>query len=53
LYQPYLALAEDHPALVETGIDPLKLIKEGAREVANSVRVVMTEKKGDAIPTWL
>jgi len=53
LYQPYLDLPEDHPALVRSGIDPLKVIKAGAREVAKSVRSVMAEKKSDAIPTWL
>jgi len=53
LYQPYLHLSEDHPALVKAGIDPLERMKEGAREVATSVRDVMTNKKSDAIPTWL
>jgi hypothetical protein len=53
LYQPYLDLPEDHPALLKTAIDPLKLIKDGAREVAKNVSRVMAHKKSDAIPTWL
>jgi hypothetical protein len=53
LYQPYLHLSVDHPALVDAGIDPLDRMKDGAREVAISVRDVMTNKKSDAIPTWL
>jgi hypothetical protein len=53
LFQPYLHLSVDHPALAEAGIDPLERMKDGAREVAISVRDVMTNKKSDAIPTWL
>jgi hypothetical protein len=48
-----LHLSVDHPALVEASIDPLEQMKDGAREVAISVRDVMTNKKSDAIPTWL
>ncbi|KAH7333080.1 hypothetical protein BKA65DRAFT_596698 [Rhexocercosporidium sp. MPI-PUGE-AT-0058] len=53
LYQPYLHLPPDHPALVEAGIDPLQRMKDGAREVAITCREVMGSKKCDAIPTWL
>lgn len=53
LYQPYLDLPEDHPALVKANVDPLRLMKEGAHEVAKSVRSVMAEKKSDTLPTWL
>jgi hypothetical protein len=53
LYQPYLHLSVDYPALVEVGIDPLQRMKDGAREVAAHVRDVMWNKKSDAIPTWL
>ncbi|TAQ84641.1 hypothetical protein B7494_g7038 [Chlorociboria aeruginascens] len=53
LYQPYLHLSVDHPALVGARIDPLQRMKDGAREVAISVRDIMSNKKSDAIPTWL
>jgi hypothetical protein len=53
LYQPYLHLPVDHPALARAGIDPLQRMKDGAREVAISVRNVMTNTKSDAVPTWL
>ncbi|RFU30621.1 hypothetical protein B7463_g5723, partial [Scytalidium lignicola] len=53
LYQAYLHLPVDHPALVSTNIDPLKIVKDGAQGVASNVRDVMRSKKSDAIPTWL
>ncbi|KAH8803134.1 hypothetical protein F5884DRAFT_861470 [Xylogone sp. PMI_703] len=53
MYQSYLHLPVDHPSLVSTKIDPLKIVKDGAQGVASSVRDVMMSKKGDAIPTWL